>query len=75
MLDTLFLLAAEVHEEEPSKTAFYVLGGILAVWAVLLSAYGLRRADWPTTGGPAKAVMGVTALLVVGTMAASIATG
>lgn len=76
MIDALVMLAAEAaHEEETSKTAFYVAGSVLAVWAVVLSAIGLSRADWPQEGGPAKAVIGLTAVLVAATLAASIATG
>ena len=76
MIDALVMLAAEAAEhEETSKTAFYVAGSVLAAWAVVLSALGLSRADWPQDGGPAKAVMGISAVLVVATVAASIATG
>jgi plastocyanin len=31
-------------------TAFYVLGGLFAVWAVLLTATGIRREDFPRPG-------------------------
>ena len=76
MIDALMMLAAETGgHEETSKTAFYVAGGILAGWAVVLSVIGLQRADWPETGGPAKAVMGITAILVAATVVSSIATG
>ena len=39
MLATLLTLAAETAEhaeEESSKTAFYILGGAAAVWAIVL---------------------------------------
>jgi hypothetical protein len=76
MLDTLLMLAAtEAGHEETSKTAFYVAGSVLAAWAVVLSAIGLSRADWPSTDGPARGVMAITAVLVVATMASAIATG
>ena len=76
MIDALVMLAAEAaHGEETSKTAFYVAAGILAGWAVVLSALGLSREDWPKTGGPQNAVIGITAVLVAATMATSIATG
>lgn len=75
-LATLFVFASEAGgHEEPSKTAFYVAGGVLAGWAVLLSLYGMRKADWPGSDGPARGVMGVTVILMLGTMAAAIATG
>ena len=34
MVHALLVLAAE--EAEPSKTAFYICGGLLAAWAVVL---------------------------------------
>ncbi len=74
MIDAFVMLAAEAAGEHSSKTAFYVAGGVLAGWAVLLSVLGLGRADWPQTPGPAKAVIGVSALLVVATVATSIGT-
>jgi hypothetical protein len=39
----LSLLAAT----EPSHVAWYIAGGILASWAVVLSAIGLSRPDFP----------------------------
>ena len=45
MVHALLVLAAE--EAEPSKTAFYVLGGVLAVWAVVLGFIGLRSPEFP----------------------------
>jgi hypothetical protein len=70
MLHALAILAAE----EPSKTAFYIVGGVLAAWAVVLTAIGMSRATFPQTKGQAKGVMGLSALLVVATMATVIAT-
>jgi hypothetical protein len=32
---------------EPSKVPFYVAGGVLAAWAVVLSAAGLTRPSFP----------------------------
>ncbi len=69
----LLVLAAE--EAEPSKTAFYVGGGVLAVWAVALSLVGLSRPDFPATAGAARGLYGFSALLVAITVAASILTG
>jgi plastocyanin len=59
---------------EPSKVPFYVMGGILVAWAVVLSAIGLSHADFPATGGRARAVMGISALLVLGTVTSAVAT-
>jgi hypothetical protein len=43
------VLAAAEGVEEPSKTAFYICGGLLAVWAVVLSAIGMSQATFPAT--------------------------
>jgi hypothetical protein len=49
------------------------LGGLLAIWAVALGAYGLSRPDFPAPGA-ARGIMGISAVLVVATLAASILT-
>jgi len=72
-MHALVVFAAEAGEES-SQTLFYVLGGLLAIWAVALGAYGLSRPDFPTDGA-ARGIMGISALLVVATVAASIVTG
>jgi len=66
MLATLLALASE--EAEPSKTAFYIAGSVLAGFAVLLAAFGMSRPDFPSSEGAARATMGVSALLVVTAM-------
>jgi hypothetical protein len=75
MLATFLTFAAElVEEEEPSKTLFYVLGIALACWAVLLFAVGMRATTFPGTAAAQRGVIGISVLLVAGTMAASIIT-
>ena len=76
-LTALITFAAETAEhEETSKTLFYVAGGILAVWAVLVSAVGIKRhADWPASDGVARGIMGFSALLVAFVLASAIITG
>lgn len=59
---------------EPSKVPFYVFGAILASWAVVLAAVGLSQADFPGSPGRARAVMGISALLVLGTVTSAVAT-
>ena len=74
MLHTLILAAIE-GGQETSKTAFYVLGAMLAAWAVIVSAVGIMRHEtFPPSSGAKAAVMTITALLVVATMASSILT-
>ena len=71
MVHALLVLAAEGG---PSKVPFYVAGGALALWAVLLAALGLSRPHFPTAGGAARGVMGLSAVLVVAAMVAAVAT-
>jgi len=75
LVDLLVLAAASGQEEETSKTAFYVLGGLFAAWAVLLGALGiLRHETFPPSPGASRAIMGITALLMVGAMASAVLT-
>jgi hypothetical protein len=69
-----FLVAAAEAGEESSQTLFYVAGGLLAIWAVALGAYGLSRPDFPAEGA-ARGIMGISAVLVVAAIATSIVTG
>ena len=61
-------------EAEPSKTAFYVIGGLLAGWAVLVAAAGILRREFPSSRAATGAVMGISVMLVLATMASSILT-
>ena len=73
-MDPLALITAAVEESEPSKTAFYICGGLLAVWAVVLSALGLSNADFPGETRIARAVMGLSVVLVVAAMTTAVVT-
>ena len=68
------LLAAEAAEEESSHTAFYIAGAVLAVWAVLISGLGIARPSFPSGAGGRAAVIGLTALLVVGAASTAVIT-
>jgi len=68
------LLATILAEaEEPSKTPFYIAGGLLAGWAVVLSAVGLTRHEFPGSAAVARGVMAISTLLVAGAMVAAVA--
>ena len=70
------LLTAAEHVEETSKTPFYVAGVALTVFAVIVSAIGIRsHGHWPGSSGTGRAVMGLCALLVAATMATAVLTG
>jgi hypothetical protein len=72
MVHALLVMAAE--EAEPSKTAFYICGGLFAAWAVVLGFIGLRSPEFPGSGAVSRAVMGVSAILMVGAMATAVIT-
>jgi hypothetical protein len=44
---------------------FYIAGGVLAVWAVVLTFIGVRREDFPRTPGATKLVGAISIVLVV----------
>jgi hypothetical protein len=75
LLATL-IAAAEAGEEETSKTLFYIMGGVLAAFAVVVSAIGIRSHEtFPSSQGAARGIMALGAVLVVLTLAAAVATG
>lgn len=75
MLDALTTVFAATEGHESSKTLFYVAGGLLAVFAVLVSALGISRiGTFPAGRGQARGVIGLAALLVAAAMAAAIIT-
>jgi hypothetical protein len=74
LLATL-MAAAEAGEEKSSKTLFYVMGSVLAAFAVIISVIGIRRHErFPPSEGAARGVMALAALLVALTMAAAVVT-
>jgi hypothetical protein len=75
LVQALITLAAEAVEEEPSKTPFYVLGGLLAVYAVAISFVGIRGyASFPGSKGARSGIMALSVALVVATMASAVLT-
>ena len=74
MLATLLTFATEAAEEEPSKTLFYVLGGVAAAWALLLFAIGMRSSTFPSSDGAMRGVITISVLVVAGAMASAVIT-
>jgi plastocyanin len=66
--------ALSVFATAPSKAPFYVAGGLLAGWAVLLGLTGLRYPEFPGSEGRARLVMLTTGLLVAATVTAAVTT-
>src|SRR5512132_2251724 len=54
--------------------AYYVLGILLVVWALALSALGLTRDDFPPSGTAGRALVGATGLIVLGALVALLVT-
>jgi hypothetical protein len=54
--------------------AFHVVGGIFAVWAVIVSTLGFMSAEFPKGGGVQRAVVVISAILLASTVGAAIAT-
>jgi hypothetical protein len=65
----LFLTAAET-----SKTPFFIIGGALAVYAVILATIGIQRPNFPFNARGQRGVVAVTAVMVVLAIAAAILT-
>jgi plastocyanin len=55
-------------------TAFHAVGIALAVWALVVTALGVTREDFPGKGNGQKIVMAISAILVVGAIGTAIAT-
>ena len=76
MLHALILFAQEHAAEETSKTPYYIAGAVLAVFAVIISAIGIRgHENFPGSKGARNGVMALAAVLVAATMATAILTG
>ena len=58
-----------------SKVPYYVAGGLLAAWAVLLAFWGITHHQFPRSPGRARGVMLTSLLLVVATMTTAVVTG
>ncbi len=72
-MSSLALLLAAA-EEGGSPLAFYVSGLVLVVFAVVVSAVGIRRPGFLSGQGAARALMALTVFLVGLVMVASVVT-
>jgi hypothetical protein len=68
---TALLLAAK---EEGSHTAFYIAGGCLAAWAVIVGILGITRPDFPTNQAGRNGVIMISVLLVLGATSTAVIT-
>jgi hypothetical protein len=51
---------------------FYIAGGVLAVWALVVSALGVMREDFPGTPGATRLVSAISVVLVVAAIGSAI---
>lgn len=73
-MHAFLVFAAEGAADHGSKTAFYVAGGILAAWAVLVGGIGVARPAFAEGEGTARLVMAGTAILAIATLAMAVVT-
>ena len=59
----------------PSKVPFYVAGGLLVAWAVMLAAWGITHAEFPGSASRARLVVFTSFLLVAAAVTAAVLTG
>ena len=57
------------EEEHKSELPFFVLGGELALFAIVISVIGFKRPEFPGNAGAARSVMTLGLALTVATMA------
>jgi hypothetical protein len=69
-MSSLLLLAAA----ETSKTPFYILGGVLVVWALILAFLGLNRPQFPGNKQGERGVIALTLVLAVLAIGSAIVT-
>jgi hypothetical protein len=56
------------EHEEKSELPFFVIGGLLAAFAVSISVVGYKRPDFPSSEGAARGVMVFSVTIVLATM-------
>ena len=66
--------AVLITAAETSKVPFFILGGSLALWAVVLAGIGIRNPDFPYNLRGQRAVIGLTLAIVVLAIGAAILT-
>jgi|HubBroStandDraft_2_1064218.scaffolds.fasta_scaffold72027_2 plastocyanin len=60
---------------EKSKVPFYIAGGVLVAWALIVSlGLGLRRPDFPGGAGGERAVIAITVVLVIAAASTAVLT-
>ncbi len=68
------MISALLTTAAVSKAPFYIAGGVLAVYAVILAAVGITQPKFPYSARGARGVMLLSFVLVVITIAMAIKT-
>jgi hypothetical protein len=70
----LVTIIAASGAADHSKTPFYLFGGALAGWAVLIGLLGITKPDLPGRAVGQAAIMLVSVVLVAGAMSTAVLT-
>ena len=70
----MFALLAAVAADHPSKTPFYIAGALLVVFALAVSAVGVRAETFPPTRAARIGVAAVALVLVAAAMLSAVLT-
>lgn len=74
-MHTIALQLAPILGAEKSKVPFYIVGGLLVAWALVLSlVIGARNKDFPATLSQQRGVIAVTAILVLAAVSMAVVT-
>ena len=69
-----FLVLAAAEAEEKSKVPFFIAGGLLVCWALIMFALGMRNQTFPGGQRGQRGVLAVSVVLVVAAMATAVIT-
>ena len=73
-MHTLAVQLAPILAAEKSKVPFYIAGGLLVAWALFVSLVLGRGGDFPSNQQQQRAVMAVTAVLVLAAISMAVVT-
>ena len=68
------MLSLAIIAAEPSKTPFYIVGGLLALWAVVLAGIGLMQPEFPYNVRGQRSVAALSTVLIIAAILAAVLT-
>ena len=68
------MLTAAIIAAEPSNTPFYIVGGLLAIWAVVLAGIGLMQPEFPYNARGQRGVIAFSTVLIIAAILAAVLT-